>query len=88
MTKVKILKFSTAWCPPCQMLRPEIKKLRKKHPDWQIQEIDAEKEERKAAQYKISSVPTLIIFSRKKKKRITGYHPAEEVEKVINQLTN
>ena len=43
MEKVKITKFGSKRCGPCKAMEPEMKKLKKAHPDWKIKNIDIDK---------------------------------------------
>ena len=56
----QVLKFSAAWCGPCQALGMTIKS----EDDWgvEIKEIDIDEELYMASQYGIRSVPTLVML--------------------------
>jgi thioredoxin-like negative regulator of GroEL len=56
----QVLKFSAAWCGPCQALGMTIKS----EDDWgvEIKEIDIDEELDMASQYGIRSVPTLVML--------------------------
>ena len=55
---VKILKFTTPACPLCKQLGKVLEKL---GGEAEVEEVDALKSPL-AAQYKIASVPTLVIL--------------------------
>lgn len=56
----QVLKFSAAWCGPCQALGMTIKS----EDDWgvEIKEIDIDEELDLASKYGIRSVPTLVML--------------------------
>ena len=84
MSKVKIIKLGTDSCPPCLVMKPELKKLRKAHKNWIIKDIDIDKNPGK---YKdILSIPVTKICVGKKHKRIVGGLSKEDIEKVVRSL--
>ena len=61
-TPVLIDCFAT-WCGPCQMVPPILKEVKDKLGDQiRIIKIDIDKNQQLAAQWQISSVPTLLLF--------------------------
>lgn len=68
-----LVDFSASWCGPCKMLSLVLDKVEdEKLID--IYKIDIDENDKLADEYKIYSVPTLIIFENKKEvKRISGY---------------
>lgn len=58
-----LVDFFATWCPPCKMLGPIVEELAKEFEGRvKIGKIDVDKNKRYAAQYKVQSVPTIIIF--------------------------
>lgn len=79
----QLLKFSASWCGPCQALSMTLKE----NADWgiEIKEIDIDDNLDLAAQYKVRSVPTMIIVEGDTEiKRITGAQPKSKIEEFIN----
>jgi len=71
--KLVLVKFSTIWCPPCQILHKNIKELlseleqtTEKPKELEVLEVDAEKFPRLAqrSQFNVHSVPTIFLFHR------------------------
>ncbi|WP_172575426.1 thioredoxin family protein [endosymbiont GvMRE of Glomus versiforme] len=91
--KLVLVKFSTVWCPPCQELQKNIKKLlieleQSAEPEKElvVLEIDAEKFPRLAqrAQFRIQSVPTTFLFRQGIMiKNISGSMSVQQLKKFI-----
>ena len=75
-----LVDFSASWCGPCKMLSLVLDKVDdEKLID--IYKIDIDENDKLADEYKIYSVPTLIIFENKKEvKRISGYMSFDELK--------
>ena len=52
----------STWCGPCQMLAPVLEEVAAKQDDVKICKIDTDKELNLALQYKVASIPTLLLF--------------------------
>jgi len=72
MPKIKITEFGDKHCSPCISQKPIMKKLRQKHKDWKIKEVDIDKNKKLAYKNNIQSVPTFIVEKGSKKKRWSG----------------
>lgn len=78
-----LVDFFATWCGPCKMLSLVMEKFDKKG-IIPILKIDIDEETDLANEYKIYSVPTLIIFEDSKEiKRISGFMSEEELEKWV-----
>lgn len=84
---IKITEFGDKHCPPCISQKPIMKKLRQKHKNWKIKEIDIEKKIDLAEKNNIMSVPTFIVEKGLKKKRWEG-GPVEvnEMEDIVRKM--
>ena len=63
----KIVKYSTAWCGPCRMMKPIFREVSEmeKYSDITFEEMDVETDkngEVECAKYSIRNVPTMILF--------------------------
>jgi thioredoxin len=51
------------WCGPCRMLAPTIEQISSESGGrWLVAKLDVDQNPRTAQQYRISSIPTLLIF--------------------------
>lgn len=56
-----VLKFSANFCLPCQQLKPIFDEVIQDIPDIKVVEIDVEEHPDVASDYKVKSIPTIII---------------------------
>ena len=62
-SKPTLVDFYATWCGPCKMMHPILDKLKENVGDAvSILKIDVDKNQELSAQYRIQSVPTLMIF--------------------------
>ena len=75
-----MIDFFATWCPPCKMLDKEtytdpavIEETKK----WIMVRIDVDRNRSLAQQYRISSIPTLVVVEPdgKESSRTTGFIP-------------
>ena len=57
--------FFATWCGPCKMMHPILEQLKEKmRDDIRILKVDVDKNETLSMQYRIQSVPTLMLFKK------------------------
>ena len=54
--------FWAAWCGPCRSFAPTFEKASEQHSDIVFSKVDTEAEQQLAAEFRITSIPTLMVF--------------------------
>lgn len=83
-----LVDFFATWCGPCKMMHPILDDLKKRLGDKvRILTVDVDKNQALAAQWRVQSVPTLIIFKDGEVRfRASGVHQAADLEQIIKGL--
>lgn len=84
-TKPTLVDFFATWCGPCKMQGPIIEQVKAEVGDKaNVLKIDVDRNPELAAQYRVQSVPTLIIFrSGEAVWRAPGLHQKDDLVKEI-----
>ncbi len=81
-----IVDFYATWCGPCKMLSPVFESVSEEIKDTKFIKVDVDKFEELCRNYKVMSVPTLILFENGKEvKRKIGFIPKEQLIKFIDE---
>lgn len=58
-----LVDFYATWCGPCQRMHPILEEVKNRVGDKaRILKIDVDQNQQVAAEYKVSTIPTLILF--------------------------
>lgn len=60
---IVLVDFWATWCGPCKMFAPVIEEIAEEnHADVKVGKVDVDQEPDLAGQFKVMSIPTLVIF--------------------------
>lgn len=57
-----LVDFWADWCMPCKMLSPIVDQIAEEHSEIKVCKVDIDKEADLAMEYKVMSIPTLVVF--------------------------
>lgn len=82
---VTLVDFHADWCGPCRMLSPVLDQMAvEMKGKATVGKVDIDAEQKTAAEFQISSVPTLILFKNGKEvNRLVGLRNAEAVKNFL-----
>lgn len=79
-----LVDFYAEWCGPCKMMEPVLESIKDK---IDIIKIDVDKFHDLASEYRVMSIPDLMIFKDGEKiLESVGFQSKEDLEEVINNL--
>ncbi len=82
-----LLDFWASWCGPCKMIAPSVASVADKFAGKvKVGKINVDEQPELAMQYKVSGIPTLLMFKGGSEVgRSVGYIPEEEIESFVNK---
>ena len=86
--KLTLVDFYATWCGPCKMMHPVLEQLKEDLGESiRIIKIDVDKNNGLAMNYRVQSVPTLMLFRKGEMLwRQSGALPLSALKKVIEQF--
>ena len=76
-----LVDFWAVWCGPCRMLAPTVEELAKEYEG----KVNVDDEGELAMQFRISSIPTLMLFKNGKPvETMIGVRPKEQIAAVLD----
>ena len=80
--KPVLVDFWATWCGPCRRQAPVVEELAEA--EYEVGKVDVDKEPSLAQQYKIMSIPTLLVFKGgKETARFVGLTSKAELEAAL-----
>ena len=80
-TDAVLVDFNATWCGPCKMQRPILENLSK---EYKIVSVDTDENEELAYQYKVMSIPCMVLIKDGKEvKRMVGLHSEEDIKEFM-----
>lgn len=59
---ITVVKFGAEWCAPCKMINVVLDKMKEEFDNITFASVDVDDDPELAKQYKISNLPTVILF--------------------------
>ncbi len=83
-----LVDFWAAWCMPCRMLAPTIKKLAEENQGkLKVCKLNTDENQHLASQYGIQGIPTLIVFKGGQEVgRTVGVMSKEKIQEKLNLI--
>lgn len=79
-----LVDFWADWCGPCKMIAPILEEIDAECPDVKIAKVNVDEQMELAMQYKVSGIPTLLVFrDGNLETKSVGMRPKEELLKLL-----
>lgn len=84
-----LIDFFAEWCGPCKVLSPTLQQLAEEAGEnLRIVKIDVDKNPKLASKYKVSGVPTLMLFKKSELKwRQSGVLSLPQLKGIVQKFT-
>jgi thioredoxin 1 len=82
-----LVDFWAEWCGPCKMIGPVVEEIASEFEGKvQVAKLDVDENQNTASNYKVVSIPTLILFKEgKEMERSIGYKNKDELRRLLNK---
>lgn len=82
-----VVKFGAEWCGPCRLINPQLDRMKKEFDTINFVSVDVDDNPELAKEYRISSLPTVILFKDGEVvDKFIGAVKAEPMRKKLNDL--
>lgn len=82
-----LIDFWATWCGPCKMLTPVIHQIADENPQIKVVSVDVDEEPGLAQQFKVMSIPTLVLFNKGEAvQQMVGVQPKAVIEQMIQSV--
>lgn len=80
-----LVDFYAEWCGPCRMMSPILEQVASElQGEAVIAKLDIDSEQKTAGQFRVTSVPTLVLFKNGKEvNRLIGLRDADDIKEFI-----
>ena len=79
-----LIDFWATWCGPCQMQGPIVEQAAEELKDIKVGKVNVDEEGALAQQFRVMSIPTLIVFKDGKEAgRAIGFQTLDEIKKLM-----
>jgi len=84
---IVVVDFWAPWCGPCKMLTPVIEELANEMgTKVKFAKVNVDESPMIASKYKISSIPTVMVFRKDSvKETMVGFRPKADLKKIIEK---
>ncbi len=84
-SKPVLIDFWATWCGPCRMVAPEVEAVAEAMGEQAVvAKVNVDELGGVAGQYKVMSIPTLLIFKAGvEKNRIVGFRPRKDIQTAL-----
>lgn len=83
---VTLVDFYADWCGPCRMVGPIVEKIAEEKKGVTIAKLDIETAQKTTAAFRVTSIPTIIIF--KNGKEVERFVGVKDKSTLENALVN
>lgn len=82
---VVLVDFFAVWCAPCRMLSPIFDQVAEQYKDKiTVAKVDIDSEQKTAAQFQVTSVPTVVLFKDGKEvNRLIGLRDLDAIKAFV-----